>query len=61
MKATIEEVEFIENFAATVDGLPVVNVEPYHTDPLALRYEVNFRLPRGFRRARMCLRSVSAS
>jgi SAM-dependent methyltransferase len=46
IKATIEDVEFIENLAATVDGLPVVNVEPHNTDPLALRYEINFGLPR---------------
>jgi ubiquinone/menaquinone biosynthesis C-methylase UbiE len=46
IKATIEDVEFIENLAATVDGLPVVDVEPHNTDPLALRYEINFALPR---------------
>jgi len=45
IKVTIEEVESIDNFAATVDGDPVSNVEIFRTDPLASRYEVNFRLP----------------
>jgi SAM-dependent methyltransferase len=47
MKATIEEAESASNFAATVDGFPVRNVETFRTDPLASRYEVNFALPRG--------------
>jgi SAM-dependent methyltransferase len=47
LKATIEEVESIGNFAATVDGLPVREVETFRTDPLASLYEVNFRLPNG--------------
>jgi 2-polyprenyl-3-methyl-5-hydroxy-6-metoxy-1,4-benzoquinol methylase len=46
MKATIEEVESVANFAATVDGVPVRDVESFRTDPLASRYEVNFHLPR---------------
>jgi SAM-dependent methyltransferase len=45
VKATIEEVESVDNFAATVDGVPVRKVETFRTDPLASRYEVNFRLP----------------
>lgn len=45
MKATIEEVQSIENFSATVDGFPVREIETFRTDPLASRYEVNFRLP----------------
>jgi hypothetical protein len=45
VKATIEEVESIGNFAATVDGVPVRKVETFRTDPLASRYEVNFQLP----------------
>jgi SAM-dependent methyltransferase len=47
LKATIEEVESIGNFAATVDGFPVREVETFRTDPLASLYEVNFRLPNG--------------
>jgi hypothetical protein len=47
LKATIEEVESIGDFAATVDGLPVREVETFRTDPLASLYEVNFRLPNG--------------
>jgi hypothetical protein len=45
VKATIEEVESIGNFAATVDGVPVRRVETFRTDPVASRYEVNFQLP----------------
>jgi len=50
LKATIEEVESIGSFAATVDGFPVREVETFRTDPLASRYEVNFRLPGGLNR-----------
>lgn len=50
LKATIEEVESIGSFAATVDGFPVRQIETFRTDPLASRYEVNFRLPRGLNR-----------
>jgi ubiquinone/menaquinone biosynthesis C-methylase UbiE len=46
VKVTIEEVENIVNFTATVDGVPARDVETFRTDPLAPRYEVNFRLPR---------------
>jgi ubiquinone/menaquinone biosynthesis C-methylase UbiE len=45
VKATIEEVESIESFSATVDGAAVEEVETFRTDPLLARYEVNFRLP----------------
>jgi hypothetical protein len=45
VKVTIEEVESIGNFTASVDGLPVKKVETFRTDPLASRYEVNFELP----------------
>ncbi|HEX4275312.1 MAG TPA: class I SAM-dependent methyltransferase [Bryobacteraceae bacterium] len=47
MKATIDEVEHIDMFTATVDGVPVRGIETFRTDPLASRYEVNFHLPRG--------------
>lgn len=45
--ATVEDVDSIGEFAATIDGIPVAKVEPHLTDPLALRYEVNFHLPAG--------------
>jgi SAM-dependent methyltransferase len=47
IKATIEEVQSIDNFAATVDGMPVRDVEPHRTDPLTSRYDVYFHLPDG--------------
>ena len=49
VKATIEEVESIGSFAATVDGFPVRDAETFRTDPLASRYEVNFRVPRSLK------------
>jgi ubiquinone/menaquinone biosynthesis C-methylase UbiE len=45
VKLTIEEVTRPEEIAATVDGLPVENLEFFCTDPLPPRFEVNFRLP----------------
>jgi SAM-dependent methyltransferase len=45
VKATIDEVRSIEDFLATVDGVPVSDVETFRTDPLLARYEVNFRVP----------------
>jgi ubiquinone/menaquinone biosynthesis C-methylase UbiE len=45
IKATVEEVDNIEAFAATVDGLPAIDIETFRTDPLTARWEVNFRLP----------------
>ena len=45
VKATIEEVELVNDFNATVDGLPVREISTFRTDPLASRYEVNFHLP----------------
>ncbi len=49
IKATIEEVDRIETFAATVDGVPAGDVETFRTDPLTERWEVNFRIPAGIR------------
>ena len=46
VKVTIEEVQSIGEFRATVDGVPVEDVETFRTDPLAERYEVNFSVPR---------------
>jgi hypothetical protein len=46
VKASIEEVDAIEGFAATVDGATVENVETFRADPLTERWEVNFSVPR---------------
>jgi ubiquinone/menaquinone biosynthesis C-methylase UbiE len=46
MKATIEEVDRIETFAATVDGIAASDIETFRTDPLTERWEVNFRVPK---------------
>jgi SAM-dependent methyltransferase len=45
MKAILDEVESIADFAATVDGLPAPILEILKTDPQVPRYEVNFGLP----------------
>jgi ubiquinone/menaquinone biosynthesis C-methylase UbiE len=45
IKATIEEAENMDSFHATVDSLPVHQVETFRTDPLTQRWEVNFRVP----------------
>ncbi len=45
VKATIEEVDDISTFHATVDALPVSEIETFRTDPLCERWEVNFRVP----------------
>ena len=45
VKVTLEEVLAPEEFSATVDGLPVEELDYFCTDPLPPRYEVNFRLP----------------
>jgi ubiquinone/menaquinone biosynthesis C-methylase UbiE len=47
IKATIEEVDDIAGFDARVDGIGVENIETFRTDPLAERWEVNFRIPGG--------------
>ena len=47
IKATIEEVDNIATFDARVDGVSAEEVETFRTDPLAERWEVNFRVPRG--------------
>jgi len=45
IKATIEEVDCIETFEATVDGLAASDLDTFRTDPLTERWEVNFRVP----------------
>ncbi len=45
IKASIEEVDAIERFTATVDGVPVHKIETFRADPLTERWEVNFQIP----------------
>ena len=45
VKASIEEVDSIEAFNATVDGTPVEKIETFRADPLTERWEVNFQIP----------------
>jgi len=45
VKVSIEEVDAIEGFNATVDGVPVERVETFRADPLTERWEVNFGIP----------------
>ena len=47
MKATLEEVDDIGTFSATVDGIPATDIDSFRTDPLCARWEVNFRIPNG--------------
>jgi SAM-dependent methyltransferase len=49
LKAIIQEVDSIAGFTATVDGLPVRDVQGFRADPRLLRYEVNFRPPRSLK------------
>jgi SAM-dependent methyltransferase len=45
LKASIEEVDDISGFAASVSGVPVTEIETFRADPLTERWEVNFRIP----------------
>jgi hypothetical protein len=47
VKIVLEEVARIEDFRATIDGLPVEHVETFRVDPVAMRFEVNIPLPAG--------------
>jgi SAM-dependent methyltransferase len=47
VKATLEELDHPEWFQATVDGLPVREIDFFCTDPLTQRFEINFHLPFG--------------
>ena len=49
VKVTLLEVEHPGQFRAALDGLPVRELEAFCTDPMAQRYEFNFRLPEGTR------------
>ncbi len=45
IKAVIEELDRPDEFAASVGGLPVEDVEFFCTDPRTRRFEVNMKLP----------------
>ncbi len=49
VKVVVEEVDsrtnFDAEFQAILDGTPVADAETFRTDPLASRYEANFRVP----------------
>jgi hypothetical protein len=45
IKASIEEVDDIQGFAATVGGVAVTELETFRADPLTERWEVNFHIP----------------
>ena len=45
IKASIEEVDAIEGFSATVEDVRVEKVETFRADPLTERWEVNFEVP----------------
>jgi SAM-dependent methyltransferase len=45
VKVTLEEVARIEDFRAAIDGRAVEGLDPFCTDPLPRRWEVNFTLP----------------
>ncbi len=45
IKASIEEVDDIRGFGATVGGVAVTEIETFRADPLTERWEVNFRIP----------------
>ena len=47
VKVTVEETLQPESFSATIDGLPVRNVDIFCADPLPPRHEINFDLPEG--------------
>jgi hypothetical protein len=45
VKASIEEVDSIDGFRATVDGVAAEKFETFRADPLTERWEVNFEIP----------------
>ncbi len=45
VKLALEEVDEIGSLRATLDNIPVEDVETFRTDPLSSRYEVNFSIP----------------
>ena len=45
VKLTLEEVTEPEQFSACVDGIPVLDIDYFCTDPLPPRFEINFKLP----------------
>jgi hypothetical protein len=49
VKVTIEEAAGAEAFSATVDGIPVYDIDVFCADPRPPRYEINFSLPKDLR------------
>ncbi len=47
IKISIEEVDDIAGFQATVDGVTADHVETFRADPLTERWEINFGIPKG--------------
>ena len=47
VKLVIEELERPEEFAATVEGRPVRDIDHFCIDPRVPSYEINFRIPEG--------------
>jgi hypothetical protein len=47
IKVAMVEVRSADLFHATVDGLPVREIDSFCADPIQRRYEFNFRLPEG--------------
>ncbi|MBM3786756.1 MAG: methyltransferase domain-containing protein [Acidobacteria bacterium] len=45
VKLTVEEMTGETGFRATVDGVPVEEVDIFCTDPVPPRHEINFRIP----------------
>lgn len=45
VKVTLEEVARIQDFSAAIDGVQIQDLDPFCTDPLPRRWEVNFRIP----------------
>jgi SAM-dependent methyltransferase len=47
VKVTIEEAAAADEFSASVDGIPVNDVDVFCADPRPPRFEINFHLPEG--------------
>ncbi|MCC7176422.1 MAG: class I SAM-dependent methyltransferase [Bryobacterales bacterium] len=45
VKVVLEEVERVEEFSASIDGIPAARLETFCVDPVPMRYEVNIYLP----------------
>jgi len=45
IKVTVEEMDDIRDFAASVGGKPIENIDSFCVDPLPPRYEINLHMP----------------